>query len=88
MPENKYINRISFSQIKSPISIPDLLEIQKRSYKTFLQIDELPEKRRETGIQAAFKAIFPISDFKENAILDFDSYSLGIGRASAAAWMG
>ena len=54
-----------------------MLEIQKRSYRTFLQIDELPEKRKEIGIQAAFKAIFPISDFKETAILDFDSYSLG-----------
>ena len=77
MQKNIYIDRINFSKIKSPIGIPDLLEIQKRSYKTLLQIDELPEKRREIGIQAAFKAIFPISDFKENAILNFDSYSLG-----------
>jgi len=77
MSKNKYINRISFSKILSPVEIPDLLEIQKKSYKDFLQIDELPEKRKETGIQAAFKSIFPISDFKENAILDFDSYSLG-----------
>jgi DNA-directed RNA polymerase subunit beta len=77
MQKNTYIERISFSKITSPIEIPDLLEIQKKSYKTFLQIDELPEKRREIGIQAAFKSIFPISDFKETAILDFDSYSLG-----------
>ena len=77
MQKNIYIDRINFSKIESPIDIPDLLEIQKRSYKTFLQIDELPEKRKGIGIQAAFKAIFPISDFKENAILDFDSYSLG-----------
>ena len=77
MHKNKYIDRIKFSKIETPIPIPDLLEIQKKSYKTFLQIDELPEKRREIGIQAAFKSIFPISDFKENAILDFDSYSLG-----------
>jgi len=77
MNKNNYVDRINFSNIKTPIPIPDLLEIQKKSYKTFLQIDELPEKRREIGIQAAFKAIFPISDFKETAILDFDSYSLG-----------
>ncbi len=74
---NKYIDRISFSKIKCPIEIPDLLEIQKKSYRTFLQIDELPEKRKNIGIQAAFKSIFPISDFKETAILDFVSYSLG-----------
>lgn len=75
--KKKYIDRITFSKIQSPIEVPDLLEIQKRSYRTFLQIDELPEKRRNIGIQAAFKSIFPISDFKETAILDFDSYSLG-----------
>ncbi len=75
--KKKYIDRINFSKIQSPTEIPDLLEIQKRSYRTFLQIDELPEKRKNIGIQAAFKSIFPISDFKETAILAFDSYSLG-----------
>ena len=75
--KNNYVNRISFSKIDSPIDIPDLLEIQKRSYMTFLQLDELPENRKNIGIQAAFKSIFPIFDFKETAILDFDSYSLG-----------
>ncbi len=54
---NKYIDRISFSNIKCPIEIPDLLEIQKKSYRTFLQIDELPEKRKNIGIQAAFKSL-------------------------------
>jgi DNA-directed RNA polymerase subunit beta len=78
MQKNKrYIDRISFSKIQSPIDVPNLLDIQKRSYRIFLQIDELPEKRKNIGIQAAFKSIFPISDFKETAILDFDSYSLG-----------
>ena len=74
---NKYVQRISFSRIFSPVEVPDLLEIQKKSYKTFLQIDQLPENRKNIGIQAAFKSIFPISDFKETAILDFVSYSLG-----------
>ncbi|MCP4147979.1 MAG: DNA-directed RNA polymerase subunit beta [bacterium] len=75
--KNRYIDRKSFARIESPIDIPNLLEIQKRSYRIFLQIDELPEKRKNIGIQAAFKSIFPISDFKETAILAFDSYSLG-----------
>ncbi|MBN2344888.1 MAG: DNA-directed RNA polymerase subunit beta, partial [Candidatus Aminicenantes bacterium] len=74
---NKYVQRVSFSRIASPVEVPDLLEIQKRSYHTFLQIDQLPENRKNIGIQAAFKSIFPISDFKETAILDFVSYSLG-----------
>jgi len=75
--KKRYIDRISFSKIQTPYGVPDLLEIQKRSYRKFLQIDELPERRTNIGIQAAFKSIFPISDFKETAILDFDSYSLG-----------
>jgi len=75
--KNRYIDRISFSKIKTPIEMPDLLEVQKRSYRNFLQIGELPEKRKNIGIQAAFKSIFPISDFKETAILSFDAYSLG-----------
>ncbi len=75
--KNRYIERINFSKIKTPIEIPDLLEVQKKSYQTFLQIDELPDKRKNIGIQAAFKSIFPISDFKETAILSFVSYSLG-----------
>ncbi len=73
--KNKYIERVSFSRIFSPISVPDLLEIQKKSYETFLQLDEIPDNRKNLGIQAAFKSIFPISDFKETAILDFVSYS-------------
>ena len=77
MQKNNYIKRISFSDMESPIGIPNLLEIQKKSYNTFLQIEELPEKRKNIGIQSAFKSIFPISDFKETAILDFKSYSLG-----------
>ncbi|MCU0287108.1 MAG: DNA-directed RNA polymerase subunit beta, partial [Acidobacteria bacterium] len=86
--KKKYIDRISFSKIESPIEMPNLLEIQKKSYRTFLQIDELPEKRKNIGIQAAFKSIFPISDFKETAILAFDSYSLGDWTCKCGALQG
>ncbi len=75
--KNKYIDRITFSTIQTPVQVPDQLEIQKRSYASFLQLDQLPESRKNVGIQAAFKSIFPISDFKETAILDFVSYTLG-----------
>ncbi|MDY0295839.1 MAG: DNA-directed RNA polymerase subunit beta [Acidobacteriota bacterium] len=75
--KNHYIDRVNLSKLVAPIGIPDLLEIQKKSFQIFLQIDEIPEKRKNIGIQAAFKSIFPIYDFKETAILDFVSYSLG-----------
>ncbi len=77
MQKNRYIDRISFSDNESPIDIPDLLKVQKKSYKTFLQINEFPEKRKNIGIEAAFKSIFPITDFKETAIIDYDSFSIG-----------
>ncbi len=57
--------------------MPDLLAIQRQSYAEFLQMDLLPEERKDTGLQSAFKDVFPISDFKETTQLDFISYSAG-----------
>ncbi|MEW6456221.1 MAG: DNA-directed RNA polymerase subunit beta [Acidobacteriota bacterium] len=74
---NKYLERIDFSKIKTTIPIPDLIEVQKNSFKKFLQMELLPEEKDEVGIQAAFKSVFPIMDFRENASLEFVSYSLG-----------
>ncbi|MFQ5721317.1 MAG: DNA-directed RNA polymerase subunit beta, partial [Candidatus Aminicenantales bacterium] len=74
---NIYRERVDFSKIKSSIPIPDLLAIQKLSYSQFLQMDLLPEERKDIGLQAAFKDVFPISDFKETTRLEFISYSIG-----------
>jgi len=57
--------------------MPDLLAIQRQSYAEFLQMDLLPEERKDAGLQSAFKDVFPISDFKETTQLDFISYSIG-----------
>jgi DNA-directed RNA polymerase subunit beta len=75
--KNIYRERVDFSKIKTSIPIPDLLAIQKQSYEDFFQMDLLPEERKEVGLLAAFKDIFPISDFKETTQLDFISYSIG-----------
>ncbi|MFP4082555.1 MAG: DNA-directed RNA polymerase subunit beta [Candidatus Aminicenantes bacterium] len=75
--KNIYRERLDFSQIKTSIAMPDLLDIQKQSYAQFLQMDLLPEERKEVGLEAAFRDIFPISDFKETTQLDFISYSIG-----------
>jgi len=74
---NIYRERVDFSKIKSSIPIPDLLAIQKLSYSQYLQMELLPEERKDVGLQAAFKDIFPISDFKETTRLEFISYSIG-----------
>lgn len=72
-----YRERLDFSKIKSAFPMPDLLAIQKQSYADFLQMDLLPEERKDVGLQAAFKDIFPVSDFKETTQLDFIHYSIG-----------
>ncbi len=72
-----YRERVDYSKIKSVFTMPDLLDIQRKSYAEFLQMDLLPEERKDTGLQAAFKDVFPISDFKETTELEFLSYSVG-----------
>src|SRR5213082_42096 len=59
------------------ISIPNLIEIQKKSYERFLQMNRLPSEREDAGLQSVFKSVFPISDFRENSSLEFIEYSIG-----------
>jgi DNA-directed RNA polymerase subunit beta len=69
--------RRSFGKIKKIIEIPNLIEIQKRSYDDFLQVGVSTEDRADVGLQAVFKSVFPIKDFNETASLEFVSYDLG-----------
>ena len=71
------VQRHSFSKIRTHIEIPDLVEVQRRSYEEFLQAEALPDRREEKGLHAAFKSVFPIMDYNNSAILEFTSYSLG-----------
>ena len=76
--------RHSFSKIPSAVDIPDLLDIQLKSYRDFLQHDILARKRKNVGLQAVLKSIFPIVDSRENFTLDFIEYYVEqpkIGRA-------
>ena len=69
--------RINFSKIRTAIQIPNLIEVQKNSYERFLQMNMLPEEREDTGLQAVFNSVFPISDFRGVSTLEFISYSIG-----------
>jgi DNA-directed RNA polymerase subunit beta len=69
--------RRSFGNIKKIVDIPNLIDIQQRSYDDFLQRDVLPESRVDVGLQGVFKSVFPIKDFNETASLEFVSYTLG-----------
>ncbi len=77
LPKNVYRERIDFSKIKTTIPIPNLIEIQKKSYERFLQMNRLATEREDVGLQSVFKSVFPISDFRENSSLEFIEYSIG-----------
>src|SRR5499427_2513581 len=77
LPKNVYRERIDFSKIRTTIPIPNLIEIQKKSYERFLQMNRLPAEREDVGLQSVFKSVFPISDFRENSSLEFIEYSIG-----------
>jgi len=69
--------RRNFGKIKKVVEIPNLIEIQRRSYDEFLQKDVPADQRKDVGLQAVFKSVFPIKDFNDTAELDFVGYSIG-----------
>ena len=69
--------RLDFGKVPQFLEVPNLIEIQKRSYEKFLQRDISMEKREESGLQAAFLSVFPISDYNETAEIEFTGYSVG-----------
>jgi DNA-directed RNA polymerase subunit beta len=69
--------RLNFSKIEKIMDIPNLIDVQRQSYESFLQKDVSPEDRKDIGMQAVFKSVFPIRDFNETASLEFVGYSLG-----------
>ena len=77
LPKNIYRERIDFSKIRAAVPIPNLIEIQKKSYERFLQMNRMPAEREDAGLQSVFKSVFPISDFRENSSLEFIDYSIG-----------
>src|SRR2546426_3507635 len=74
---SKAPDRVDFSKIATAVQIPNLIEIQRESYNRFLQMDLLTEERESTGLQAVFRSVFPISDFRGTATLDFVEYQIG-----------
>ena len=74
---NRYFSRKDFAKIRKVMEIPNLLDMQKRSYDRFLQRHDKPEERGTFGLHGVFKSVFPIKDFSESASLEYVKYSLG-----------
>jgi len=68
--------RKGFSRIATPVDIPNLIELQRKSYDKFLQAETPANRRENLGLQAVFKSVFPIEDFNKTASLEFESYVL------------
>jgi DNA-directed RNA polymerase subunit beta len=66
--------RKTFGRLESATELPNLIEVQKKSYDQFLQIGIAPRERKDTGLQAVLKSVFPIQDFTETATLEFVCY--------------
>src|SRR6266481_1799213 len=75
--------RIYFGKIKEPIEPPNLIEVQLNSYVEFLQKDVSPGRRKNVGLQAVFKEVFPIQSYDDKVVLDFVSYDIGEPKMSA-----
>jgi DNA-directed RNA polymerase subunit beta len=75
--------RIYFGKIKEAVEPPNLIEVQLNSYVEFLQKDVPPSKRKNVGLQAVFKEVFPIQSYDDKVVLDFASYDIGDPKMSA-----
>ncbi|MHB1698816.1 MAG: DNA-directed RNA polymerase subunit beta [Acidobacteriaceae bacterium] len=76
--ENRAVrSRLDFSKIPTSIQIPNLIEVQRRSYERFLQMDKLPQEREDNGLQSVFTSVFPITDFRNVSELEFVDFSIG-----------
>ncbi len=74
MALQKFSERISFSKTKNQLNYPDFLEIQLKSFSDFFQMETTPENRKSEGLYQVFSENFPISDTRNNFVLEFLDY--------------
>ncbi len=75
-------DRINFGKLKDTLSPPNLIEIQINSYLDFLQKDTPILERKNDGIEAVFREVFPIESYDGRLVLEFVSYTIGDPKAS------
>jgi DNA-directed RNA polymerase subunit beta len=73
---NGQVLRKDYSRIGKVVDIPNLIGVQKQSFRQFMQLDEKAGDMSDKGLQAVFKSVFPIQDFSGTASLEFVSYRL------------
>ena len=74
--QSNFRHRMNLGRVESIVDIPNLIDIQKSSYDKFLQSEVAPRERKETGLEAVFRSVFPIKDFDGTSELVYVSYNL------------
>ena len=74
--------RVNFSSTKKPIPYPDFLDVQLKSFKDFFQLETAPEDRKGEGLFKVFSENFPITDARNNFVLEFIDYFVDPARYS------
>jgi len=69
--------RKSFGKIKNVTTLPNLIEVQKRSFDSFLQLGKDPKERLDHGLHDVFKTVFPVNDYTDRATVEYISYDFG-----------
>ena len=75
-------NRVNFAKVQNPFPYPDFLDVQLKSFKDFLQLDTPPEERKNDGLYKVFAENFPITDTRNNFVLEFLDYFIDPPRYS------
>lgn len=77
-------NRVNFASVKNPYPYPDFLDVQLKSFSDFLQLDTPPEERKNDGLYKLFAENFPITDTRNNFVLEFLDYFIDPPRYTIA----
>ena len=75
-------NRVNFASVHNPLPYPDFLDVQLKSFRGFLQLDTPPEERKNDGLYKVFAENFPITDTRNNFVLEFLDYYIDPPRYS------
>ena len=76
-------DRLYFGKLKETTEAPNLIELQVDSYKEFLQEGVSPSKRKNTGLEAVFREVFPIPSYDEKMVLEYTGYDIGTPKLSS-----
>ena len=86
--EQDQLERRDFARIPTIIDLPNLIEVQQKSYTRFLQQERPPLDREDRGLEAVFRSVFPIADFNGTASLEYAGYEIGVWESEEGEYKG